>query len=354
MNIELNLKKVEVFYVTDNSPYYDKKYICPVCSIDFKTYAVRSSRVVANSREADFHTVYSGTSPLHYTIVVCPGCYYAASNNVFSKEIEDRILKPLAQALVQIRPKDPPDYLHERNLDVALGSYELAIRSAQLKKARPGELAGLFMGAAWMAREKGNLELDKEYCQKALESYLEAFNRDFRSIGNMSDVQATYLVGELYRRTDNYAEAINWFGKAVFNRAIKQNPQLEKMAREQWALAKEQATSGDSAPSAPAPSPEVIPEESATDKEVKPDLKPASTSRRRINMQMNASLYADQIDWLNYIVNRGYDYSKTLVPREQVLRALLDSAIDKLGEKPDLKFKTEAELKAIFDELLGK
>ncbi len=339
--------------MTDNSPYYDKKYICPVCNLDFKTYAVRSSRVVANSRDADFHTVYSGVSPLHYTIVVCPDCYYAASSTVFSNEIEDRILKPLAQALVQIKPKDPPDYLHERNLDIALRSYELAIRSAQLKKARPGELAGLFMGAAWMAREKGNLQLDKEYCEKALQSYLEAFNRDFRSIGNMSDVQATYLVGELYRRTDNYAEAINWFGKAVFNRGIKQNPQLEKIAREQWALAKEQATSsGDTV--SPAPVPEVLPEEPAPEKEVKPDLKLAPASRRRTNMQMNASLYADQIDWLNYIVNRGYDYSKTLVPREQVLRALLDSVIDKLGEKPDLQFKTEAELRGIFTDILGK
>lgn len=339
--------------MTENSPYYDKKYICPVCNMEFKSYAVRSSRAVANSRDADFHTIYSGVSPLHYTIVVCPACYYAASNNVFTNELEDRILKPLAQALIQIKPKDPPDFLHERNLDIALRSYELAIRSAQLKKARPGELAGLFMGAAWMAREKGNLELDKEYCLKALQSYLEAFNRDFRSIGNMSDVQATYLVGELYRRTDDYAEAINWFGKAVFNRAIKQNPQLEKMAREQWALAKEQATStGESVNAALEPEP--IPEAPAPEKETKPDLALAGASRRRINMQMNASLYADQIDWLNHIVNRGYDYSKTLVPREQVLRALLDTVIEKIGEKPDFKFKTEAELRAIFDELLGK
>ncbi|MGE5389641.1 MAG: DUF2225 domain-containing protein [Deltaproteobacteria bacterium] len=338
--------------MTENSPYYEKKYICPVCNTEFKTYAVRSSRAVAASREADFHTIYSGVSPLHYTIVVCPGCYYAASNNTFGNEIEDRILKPLAQALVQIRPTDPPDYLHERNLDVALRSYELAIRSTQLKKGRPGEMAGLFLGAAWMAREKGNSELDKEYCLKGLQCYLEAFNRDFRSIGNMSDVQATYLVGELYRRTDNYAEAINWFGKAVFNRAIKQNPQLEKLAREQWALAKEQATSSGENISAAT---EVVQEAPViAEKEPKPNLTLAPASRRRTNMQMNASLYADQIDWLNHIVNRGYDYSKTLVPREQVLRALLDSVIEKLGEKPDVKFKTETELKSIFDKLLSE
>lgn len=337
--------------MNENSPYYDKKYFCPVCKTEFKSYAVRSSRAIANRRDADFHTVYSGVSPLHYTIVVCPVCYYAASNNVFGNEIEDRILTPLAKALVQIKPTDPPDYLHERNLDMALRSFELAIRSAQLRKARSGELAGLFMGAAWMAREKGAGDLDKEYCLQALQSYLEAFNRDFRSIGNMSDVQATYLVGELYRRTDNYTEAINWFGKSVFHKNIKQNPQLEKMAREQWALAKEQAvaTNGEQ-PAAQPP----IPEPPAPDKETGPSLSVAPSPRRRTNMQMNASLYADQIDWLNHIVNKGYDYSKTLVPREQVLRALLDAIIGKVGEKVDVKFKTEAELKAIFEDLLNK
>jgi len=336
--------------VTGNSPYYDKKYFCPVCNTEFKSFAVRSSHAVANSRDADFHTIYSGVSPLHYTIVVCPTCYYAASNNVFGNEIEDRILNPLANALIQIKPTNPPDFLHERNLDIALHSFELAIRSAQLRKARPGELAGLFLGLAWMAREKGNNDLDKDYCLKALQCYLEAFNRDFRSIGNMNDVQVTYLVGELYRRTDNYAEAINWFGKAVFNKNIKQNPQLEKTAREQWALAKEQASStGDNTPAAANADPvsPIIEKES-------PILTATPVSRRRTNMQMNASLYADQIDWLNHIVNRGYDYSKTLVPREQVLRALLDSVIDKLGEKIDVKFKTEADLKAIFDEMLKK
>jgi len=336
--------------VTENSPYYEKKYICPVCNTEFKSYAVRSSRAVASRRDPDFHTVYSGVSPLHYTIIVCPVCYYAASNNTFGNEIEDRILKPLSSALVQIKPTDPPDFLHERSLDMALRSFELAIRSAQLRKARSGELAGLLLGAAWMAREKGADELDKQYCMQALQAYLEAFNRDFRSIGNMNDAQATYLVGELFRKTDNYGEAINWFGKAVFNKNIKQNPQLEKLAREQWALAKEQASNAGVSSSPVNSTPQPV----AAENEARPNLTVASAPRRRNNMQMNASLYADQIDWLNHLVNRGYDYSKTLVPREQVLRALLDSVIEKVGEKVDVRFKTEAELKAIFDELLNK
>lgn len=337
--------------MTENSPYYEKKYICPVCNTSFKSYAVRSSKAMAQKREADLHTIYSGVSPLHYTIVVCPVCYYAASNNTFGNEIENRILNPLAQALIQIKPDNAPDFLHERNLDIALYAFQLAIRSAQLRKARPGELAGLFLGAAWMAREKGDDELDKEYCSQALQSYLEAFNRDFRSIGNMNDAQATYLVGELYRRTGNYSEAINWFGKAVYHKNIKQNPQLEKMAREQWALAKEEASA---TPGSEPPVQITAPEAPSVEPKEEPKIAVVPASKHRTNMQMNASLYADQIDWLNRIVNQGYDYSKKLVPREQVLRALLDAVIETLGEKIAAEFKSEAELKAIFTELLSK
>ncbi len=333
----------------DNSPFYERSFTCPVCSKIFKSYAIRSSKVNAEKREPDFHTIYKGVSPLHYTIVVCPSCYYAASNNLFGQEIPDRIVQQLSQALPKIIPADTPDFCHERDLTLALRSYQLGIRSGQLRKARPGELAGLFLGAAWMAREKGEEELEKEYVMQALQSYLEAFNRDFRSIGNMSDVQATYLIGELYRQTGNASEAISWFNKAIFHRNIKQYPQIEKIAREQWALAREMA--GEEVPAQDKPSSQEIAavvsnNDSAHVKSDEP--KPAARIRKRSTMQLNASLYPEQIEWLNRIVNKGYDHSKTLTSREQVLRALLDAVMEKWKEDVPYAFKNEEELKEAF------
>jgi len=69
-------------------------------------------------------------------------------------------------------------------------------------------------------------------------------------------------------------------------------------------------------------------------------------------MQMPAHLYADQIDWLTRIVNNGYNSTKTLVRKEQVLRSLLDAVIENLDDNLPQEFSSEEELKDLFGELL--
>ena len=206
------------------------------------------------------------------------------------------------------------------------------------------------MGAAWVAREAQNQELENVYLKEALTHYLEAYNKDFQSIGNMSDVQATYLIGELYRRNGDSKEAVNWFNKVIVHKYIKKYPQIEKLTRAQWALAREQAQL------------QPVPEGATVQLEERPEnnthTAPASNAnkiaspQRRPSMQMPAHLYADQIDWLTRIVNNGYNSTKTLVSKEQVLRALLDAVIKNLGDNLPEQFSNEEELKALFGELL--
>lgn len=340
--------------MTTNNPFFERKYACPVCKTKFTSLAVRSSKVYVERKEADLHVIYRGVSPLHYSIIICPACYYAASTNSFSQEINPALLQKLIQALYQLRPKTTIEYDRERDLEKALDSFKLAIRSAQLKQVRSGELAGLFMGAAWLARENNDKELEQVYLKEALNHYLEAYNKDFQSIGNMSDIQATYLIGELYRRTGNYKEAVNWFNRVIVHKYLKQYPHIEKLTREQWALAREQAqlqpdTKGSTA------QPDIQPKENSENNA--PAASANNTSRiaspqRRPSMQMPAHLYADQIDWLTRIVNNGYNSSKTLVSKEQVLRALLDAVIKNLDNNLPQQFSSEEELKDLFGELL--
>jgi|CZCA01.1.fsa_nt_gi uncharacterized protein (DUF2225 family) len=339
-------------FMTANNPFFERKFDCPVCKTKFTSLAVRSSRVYVERKEEDFHVIYRGVSPLHYSIIVCPACYYAASTNGFSKEIKPALHEKLLQALYQLRPKSAIKYNQERDLQKALDSFKLAVRSAQLKQVPAGELAGLFMGAAWMAREADNQELESVYLKEALDHYLEAYNKDFQSIGNMSDLQATYLIGELYRRNGNNKEAVNWFNRVIVHKYIKQNPQIEKLARDQWALAREQAQLQPDSESGTvaAIQPEEKPKKEA-------NTAPASTTRkitppRRSSMQMLANLYLDQIDWLTGIVNNGYNSTKTLVSKEQVLRALLDAVIINLDNNLPQQFDNEEELKDLFSELL--
>lgn len=342
-------------HMHEYNPFFERKYICPVCKSSFTSLAVRSSTVYVQEKEPDLHVIYRGVSPLHYSIIVCPSCYYAASNNSFTQEIEPKLLEKLILALYQLRPDKATAYTRERDLPTALGSYKMAIRSAQLKQVRAGELAGLFMGAAWMAREANDAQLEAVYLKEALSHYMEAYNKDFKSIGNMSDVQAAYLIGELHRRNGDYKEAVSWFNKVIVHKYIKQYPHIEKLAREQWALARDQSKMQPGSIEETALL-EAVQQKQQTESSIlstpSDDANKAAAPRRRPIMQMPAHVYTDQIDWLTRIVNNGYNSSKTLVSKEQILRALLDAVMEKLGSDLPEQFSNEDELKTVFTRLL--
>lgn len=339
--------------MNDYKPFFSRKYCCPVCKTNFNSIAVRSSAVYVERKEPDLHVIYRGISPLHYSIIVCPDCYYAASHNRFSDKLDPELSERLLIALNQLRPDKIIDYNQERDINTALESFKLAIRSAQLKQVPAGELAGLFMGAAWLSREINDSELETTYLKEALSHYIYAYNKDFKSIGNMSDVQAAYLIGELYRRNGNYNEAVNWFNKVIVHNDIRKYPHIEKMARDQWALARDQSKLE------PVSEEALTIEQNESQEETTVSSTPVNTGSKtvtpqhRLSMQLSANLYSDQIDWLTRIVNNGYNSSKSLVSKEQVLRALLDAVIENLDTNLPEQFSCEKELKTLFSELLA-
>lgn len=339
--------------MSEFNPFYNRDYTCPICNTNFSSFSVRSSATYVETRESDLHTIYKGVSPLHYSIIVCPTCHYAGSNMFFTAEVPPQIGEQIGIALFKLKSNDDDSYYsRERDLDTALKSFQLAIRSAQLRKVSSGELAGLLLGAAWMARENNESELENAYTTEALNQYLNAFNNNFNCIGKLNDLQATYLIGELYRRTGKYPEAVTWFNKVIFHNKIKTNPNIEKMAREQWAIAREEvkytknfATDDESdkkTNNENLPVPPVKSEQNTSN----------PTNHKRMTMQMSANLYDDQIKWLTGIVNNAYSSTRTLVTKEQVLRALLDAVMNVLDTDMPDNINSEENLKSTFTDLL--
>jgi len=347
--------------VNQLNPLFERNFVCPVCQMKFVSLSLRSSAINLEKRESDFNCIYRGLNPLHYSIIVCPACKYAASTKLFAKELSTALINQLSQALMHL-PGTKTNFSAERDLDTVLESFIMAIRSAQLKKSDPGELAGLLMGAAWISREAKRPEQEKTYLEEALKYYLQAFQKSASHIGNLTDVQAAYLIGELYLRLGNYTEAVNWFNRTIINPNIKTNPTLEKQTREQWQIAREAANKQKADPNYAEPDksePKTAESSAANEKETataeagqpKAAAAPAA-ARPRSTMKMMSSLYNDQIDWLNQIVNQGYGSSKSLVNKEQVLRSIVDAFKEYLdGQIPD-KFSNEAELKELWLELL--
>lgn len=333
------------------NPFYERNYICPICQMKFSSLAIRSSAIYVEKRESDFHSIYRGLNPLHYSIIVCPVCKYAASQQSFAKELSSIMVKQLGAALPKLDTRHT-EFSKERDLDTALESIQLAFRTAQLKKSSPGELAGLIHAAAWICRENKNVELEKVYLEQARNYYQQAYEKSSSGIANLNDVQAAYLIGELYLRLGQYQEAVGWFNQTITHPDIKLNPNLEKQTRDQWALARELDKKQPSAAAEATPL-----ESDATPPPAEPvqatQAKPGtSTYRHRPSMQMMSNLYSDQIDWLNQIMNRGYDNSKNLVTREQILKSLLDACKEYLDGKIPENFSSEAELKDRWLELL--
>jgi len=331
------------------NPFYERNYICPICQMNFSSLAIRTSAIYIEKRESDFHSIYRGLNPLHYSIIVCPVCKYAASKQSFSKELPTATVAQLGQALVRLDNTNTA-FAKERDLDTALESLQLAIRTAQLKKLLPGELAGLMHAAAWICREANNVELERTYLDQACKYYQQAFEKSSSKIGNLSDVQVAYLIGDLSLRLGRYNDAINWFNRTISHPKIKTNPNIDKQARDQWSLARELSKNQvTAAPEADQTKTAATPVPAASAQSSKPA---PVTYRHRPSMQMMTNLYSDQIDWLNQIMNRGYDYSKTLVTREQVLRSLLDACKEYLDGAIPNEFSSEAELKSRWLELL--
>lgn len=333
-----------------NPAFFKREYTCPICQTKFTSLSVRSSSTYVEEKETDFHVIYKGISPLHYSIIVCPICEYAASNTSFSKALNGKLAEQLAVALSHLKSNDEINFCEERDLQTTLKAFQLAIRTAQLKKVSAAELSGLLLAAGWIAREMQYAELEKKYINEALKYYVEAFFSGNGSIGNLSDLQATYLIGELYRRCGEYKEAIHWFNKVISHKDIKLNPNIEKLAREQWALARDQAreagtNEGESADDTQTVKENTAPVEAEPETKQDEQAKAANSTRcRRPIMQMPAGLYADQIEWLKNISNYGYANTKQLFTREQVLRSLIDAVMRKMGDTLPTQYTSEEEL----------
>lgn len=337
----------------NDKSFFQKDYSCPVCYTNLKSLTVRSSAAVTTVREPDFHVVYSDVSPLHYSIIVCPTCCYAASSGTFNDPLPPKSLEGIARALHALH-RENYDFTGERTVAEALKSWQLAIQTAQLKKTTPGQLAGLFLGAAWMSRELEEAELETSYMTEAVTAYISGYNNEHMPLGNLDEISVAYLIGELSRRLGMHAQALNWFGQVLRHPEVKKKPLIEKMAREQWRISREEYAALNPG-GVPADGSNGVPDADFLGDEP-PKRVVASTrsaAKTRKKMQMSVGLYNDQIDWLNKVVNSGYSHSKVLVTKEEVLRAVIDCAMEMMNEAglPET-FSTEMELTAALKEKL--
>lgn len=330
-------------------PFFQQQKSCPICGKAFTVTRIRSSFIRVKERKPDFMVVYEGINPLHYQIFVCPNCNYASPDASFDSPQGD--VAKIRRGLHVLRSEEP-DFFGERSLKVALRSYELAIRTAQITEVPSSVFSALCLRAAWIAKEMDNPELAIQYAEQARQLYEQAFLSE-RSVGKMSSVALTYLIGELNRQTGNFVDAVRWFSRAVTNPEIKREPEIERLARQQWETARVQAKDKERngvAKSQPAETPGSAKEnepEALTAKN-QPIYPAPATPKKRIGpkIRFTATLYEDQINWLKHLSAIPHKEAGIFMEKETVLRALINAAMEVYPEIEG--FTTEDELRIRF------
>lgn len=219
-----------------NNSLYSKKVTCPICGKQFSSMKAKVNSCKMEKKDEDFCTHYVDLNPMYYDIFVCPFCAYSASENSFGEisEEEIAILREAFSGRTVCR-----SFCTQRSLDDAIDACKLAIYTAELRKANASVLAGLCLKLAWLYRYAGDKQ-EEIFLGYSLQNYLEAFSNEELPFGNLNEISVMYLLGELSRRLEKYNDAIVWFGKVVTSPERGENPRIEKLAREQWILAKEQ------------------------------------------------------------------------------------------------------------------
>lgn len=214
---------------------YSKKVKCPICTNEFSTSKMRTTKIRIDRVDGDFMNHYKSENPIKYHVFVCPKCGYAAVESNFNK------IRPAEREIIKVHVSTKwkeREYSGSRTDDDAIQCYKLALYCGQLIGLKKYEIGNIALKIAWLYRTK---ESDEEirFLQNAVELFEQAFYTEDLSASSMDEITLGYLIGELHRRLGRKKEAILWFGKTISNPLIKNNPRVEKMTREQWLLAKE-------------------------------------------------------------------------------------------------------------------
>lgn len=178
---------------------------CPVCENSFWSQAVASTNAFGGKR-TDFHQRAAGTQPLAYQVHTCGGCGYSGGEADFTLGAD---ISPLLKehVLNELAPRGPW---------VMTGSvkYEAAAKIAEWQGLEDRHVADLLLRAAWCCVDEGDVEAERYFRRHAAWAFERALAK-YDSVPADERAVLTYLVGELWRRIGDLAQAHSWFDRVI-------------------------------------------------------------------------------------------------------------------------------------------
>lgn len=167
---------------------------CPNCGTLFTATTVMSYGHA--SRDSDFYPKFWGANPLPFFVKVCPSCSYADYDSGFKSG----------------EPHESKEIHSEPELQ-CWRKYELVAEHQQKRKAALLSIARTYHEASWCCRTVNRTisKLEQVFLSKARDLFEKALIEE--AVPEAERPVITYLVGELYRRTGDNANALEWFTK---------------------------------------------------------------------------------------------------------------------------------------------
>ncbi|MDF2564549.1 MAG: hypothetical protein K0Q53_944 [Massilibacillus sp.] len=218
---------------------YSVERECPICGEKFQVTKTRS-RLIKIKQDSDFCVHYKEFNPYYYDIWVCSHCGYASDEKHFDT-LREKEKEKIAQFLKDRKVKI--EYKEVRTRGDAINAFKLALYYADLIESPESRKAGLYLKLAWLYREAGEEDSEageeakakeQEVLIRSLEAYDKALTTERFPIGSMTDTAATYLIGELYRRTGNTEKAVQYLSRVIGEKRSKMEPAIYNLARDLW------------------------------------------------------------------------------------------------------------------------
>ena len=192
---------------------FDKKVICPICNSVFLQKCVKAKTPRVLSKDSDFFVRYKTINPYFYDVWVCRTCGYSALKADFEK------VRDFEKELIwtNLTPFwTPINFASELSAKDAIIRYNLALKTTSVLKKKSSIKAPLLLRIAWMYRLLEN-ENEKTFLVYAIEHFSAAYSTEEFPICGMQRDAYCFLVGELYRRIEDYDNALLWLSKVIEN-----------------------------------------------------------------------------------------------------------------------------------------
>ena len=179
---------------------------CPGCTSEFRSQTVVATNGFGGKR-TDFHERAAGMQPLPYFVHLCTHCGYAGVERDFAEAVE-----PTESLRTHVWSHLAPSLTRE--LPSGSLKYEHAASVAEWQASDPRYLADLYLRAAWCAVDELDTEAERFYRRKAAWRFAEALEA-YDGVPAEERAVLTYLIGELWRRIGDNAQAATWFARVA-------------------------------------------------------------------------------------------------------------------------------------------